>query len=80
MCMTTAQRGSLAGVPGTDKLELQLARAGVRLARHREGEKTTLQELRALAREAHAAGMPKTQIAALARVSRVTVDAMLRDE
>lgn len=64
-------------MPQTDTLRDELADVGQRRAAAREALRATSEQIPALARRAHKAGVPKSEIARLANVSRPALDAML---
>jgi hypothetical protein len=64
----------------TMEAELAVARLGARRERLRRDLKTTTANLADTARAAYNAGVPKAEIARLAHVSRVTLDAWLQQQ
>lgn len=57
----------------------ELQRLGRQRARLRKSIAQNSAEIAAAVRDAHASGTPKAEIARLAQISRVTLDAMLKD-
>ena len=62
-----------------DDLRTRLAEQGERRTNARADAADASEQITALARQAHADGIPKVEIARLAQISRPALDAMLKD-
>jgi hypothetical protein len=62
---------------GTDSIRAELKRVGAQRQRARTDAADSTARIADLAMRAHTAGIPKAEIARLARISRPTLDAML---